>query len=83
MRPSHGHQFEHGAITYSQCLPQAECLKSNTGHQQSQGFRGDCITMPEQFDKDHLLRIMDAVPCGLYDYYLDAQGVSHFPYFNQ
>lgn len=39
--------------------------------------------MPEQFDKDHLLRIMDAVPCGLYDYYLDAQGVSHFPYFNQ
>ena len=39
--------------------------------------------MSEQVDKDHLLRIMDAVPCGLYDYYLDAQGVSHFPYFNQ
>jgi len=39
--------------------------------------------MPEQPDKEHLLRIMDAVPCGLYDYYLDAQGVSHFPYFNQ
>ena len=39
--------------------------------------------MQEQPDKEHLLRIMDAVPCGLYDYYLDAQGVSHFPYFNQ
>jgi PAS domain S-box-containing protein len=39
--------------------------------------------MPDSFDKEHLLRIMDAVPCGIYDYYLDAQGVSHFPYFNQ
>jgi PAS domain S-box-containing protein len=39
--------------------------------------------MHEQIDREHLLRIMDTVPCGIYDYYLDAQGVSHFPYFNQ
>ena len=28
-------------------------------------------------------RITQSVPCGLYEYYLDAKGVSHFPYFNE
>lgn len=37
----------------------------------------------EQLDPGHLLRIIDAVPSGIYDYYLDAHGVSHFPYCNQ
>lgn len=39
--------------------------------------------MQTEIDREHFLRIMDAVPCGIYDYYLDAQGVSYFPYCNQ
>jgi PAS domain S-box-containing protein len=37
----------------------------------------------EVLGQGHLLRILDTVPCGIYGYYLDAQAVSHFPYFNQ
>jgi PAS domain S-box-containing protein len=41
------------------------------------------MTYSKSLDQGHLRRILDTVPCGIYDYYTDAQGVSHFPYANQ
>ncbi len=34
-------------------------------------------------DQSRLDRIAKTVPCGLYEYYLDENGGSHFPYFNE
>jgi PAS domain-containing protein len=34
-------------------------------------------------DLSRLDRIARTVPCGLYEYDLDANGRSHFPYFNE
>jgi PAS domain S-box-containing protein len=33
--------------------------------------------------KNRFERITRSIPCGLYEYYLDAKGISHFPYFNE